>query len=229
MQRILLTALVSLLAVSAGCTGLITGETVEFEANNATVSDGALDSTGYEAENYTQRSISRDVSVADQERTIRVINQIHRYTKDGTLADATGNDTLSQAVESGLLSETTVPAVSQFVVVASPGAEMAGQTLNPAGEWSNERVLEQVASQTGQLEDIEKDRVRTATSLGASRNVTTFNATTEKAGQEIDVRAHVASFEHAGDVIIVVGVHPQAMDEEENVDELLGGLEHSGN
>ncbi|MDS0282932.1 DUF6517 family protein [Haloarcula onubensis] len=228
MRRVILTAVVALLVVSSGCVGLLTGETVEFEASEGTVSDGTLDSTGYESNNTSERTITRDVSFFGQERTIRIVNQVTRYSKRGNLANATGNETLARAIERGEVDSTTVPGLSRFVVLTSPGATVAGQSLNPAASWSNERIFEEVAGQTGQLNDLEKDGSRTTESLGESRTVTEFTATTEVEGREVDVRAHVVSFEHEGDVVVAVGVHPENVDEAENVDELLGGLEHSG-
>jgi len=229
MRRFILTAVVALLVVTSGCVGLITGDTVAFEASEGTVSDSALDSTGYETDNTSERTITRNVSFFGQERTIRIVNQVARYTKDGDLANATGNETLKRAVEAGRIDSTSVPGLSQFVVLSSPGAEVAGQALNPAATWSNERVLEQLADQTGQLNNVEQDGSRTVESLGDSREVTAFTGTTDVQGREVDVRVHVASFEHEGDVIIAVGVHPERLDEEENIDELVGGIEHSGN
>ena len=66
MRRVILTAVVALLVVSSGCVGLITGETVEFEASGASVGDSSLDSTGYELNNSTEREITRDVSFLGQ-------------------------------------------------------------------------------------------------------------------------------------------------------------------
>jgi len=229
MRRIILTAVVALLVVSSGCVGLITGDTVEFEANESSVDDGELASAGYEANNSTERSITRDVSFLGQERTIRIVNHINRYTKNGTLANATGNETLATAVDRDRVNSTSVPDAARFVVVSTPGAKVLGQTLNPAASWSNERILEEVADQTGQLNDVDTEDTRTVDSLGEERNVTEFSATTQIEGREVEVRAHAVSFEHEGDVLITVGVHPEAMDETDNVYALVSGLEHSGN
>lgn len=228
MRRILLPAVVALLVVSSGCIGLVTGETVTFEASEGTVSNSAQETTGYEANNTSERTITRNVSFFGQDRTIRIVTQLSRYTTDESLANVTGNETLARAVERGRVDSTTVPDAARFVVLSSPGATVAGRTLNPAASWSNERILGEVADQTGQLDGIEQAGNRTVESLGESRNITEFTATTEIAGREVDVRAHVVSFEHESDIIVAVGVHPAEMDERENVDELLGGVEHSG-
>ncbi|WP_324662832.1 DUF6517 family protein [Haloarcula sediminis] len=250
MRRVILTAVVALLVVSSGCVGLVTGDTVEFEASEGAVSDSALDSTGYDLNNSSERAITRNVSFFGQERTIRIVNRVNRYTSSGSLADAAGNETLAEnetlqdaagnetlasnqtlqdAVAEETGGDTEIAGLKRFVVVSSPGASVAGRTLNPAASWSNDRILEQVAEQTGQLSDIEQQDTRTVASLGEERNVTEFSATTQIEGREVDVQAHVVSFEHDGDVIIAVAVHPDQFDESDNVDELVGGLEHSGN
>lgn len=211
MQRFALTALVSLLVVSAGCTGLITGETVEFDAAEATVDDETLSSTGYEGGNVTAQTTTRNVSVGGQERTVRITNQVTQYSRSGELRGV------------------PVSELSSFIVLSTPGAEMAGQTLNPVADWSDRRIVDQVAQRSGTVRDITFQENRTVQSLGESREVSVFNGTTERAGQEVDVRIHVTSFEHEGDVLIGVSVHPVEIDERENVDDLLGGLQHSGN
>jgi len=242
MRKFLLTAVVALLVVSAGCVGLITGETVEFEASNATVADDATESAGYGLNNSTQREITRDVSFLGQERTIRVVNHVNRYTKNGTLGgnatdavDTVENETLQRVAENESVQQAaenrtvSAPDAARFVVVSSPGAKVLGQTLNPAAGWGNDRILEQVSEQTGKLDNVEFQENRTTESLGESRTVSEFTATTEIRDQNVDVQAHVASFEHEGDVIIVVAVHPEAMDEEDDIDEMLAGIDHSGN
>ena len=234
MRRVILTTVVALLVVSSGCVGLITGETVAFEANNATVEDEALSSTDYELNNSSTRSLTRDVEFFGQERTIRVVNEIQRYTSNGSLADIADNETMgnNETLRDAAANETggdgEVAGLKRFVVVSSPGATVAGRSLNPAASWSNERILEQVADQTGQLNDLESDGNRTIESLGEEREVSAFNATTQIKGREVEVRAHVVSFEHEGDVVIAVAVHPAEIDEQDNVDELIGSIEHSG-
>ncbi|PSP64655.1 hypothetical protein BRC76_01445, partial [Halobacteriales archaeon QH_8_67_36] len=223
MRRVILTTVVALLVVSSGCVGLITGETVAFEANNATVEDEALSSTDYELNNSSTRSLTRDVEFFGQERTIRVVNQVQRYTSNGSLADIADNETMgnNETLRDAAANETggdgEVAGLKRFVVVSSPGATVAGRSLNPAASWSNERILEQVADQTGQLNDLESDGNRTIESLGEEREVSAFNATTQIKGREVEVRAHVVSFEHEGDVVIAVAVHPAEIDEQDNV------------
>lgn len=210
MQRTALTALVAVLVVSAGCAGLITGDTIEFTASEASVSDSALDSSGYEEQNTTEQTITRNINVSGQQRTVRITNHFATYSR------------------SGELNGTETPDMAQFLVISTPGAQMAGQTLNPLARLSNRELVDRLADRTGSIEDVQFEENRTVESLDSDREVSVFSGTTTISGQEVDVRIHIASFEHEGDVIVAAGIHPVQIEEEENIDELLAGLEHSG-
>jgi len=211
MNRILVSVAVALLVVTSGCVGLLTGDTVEFTAADASVSDNVLESTGYDLQNASSQNVTRNVSVAGQERTIRVENKFRDYSK---------------GVDFGPLGEFET---ARFTLLSTPGATVAGQTLNPAADWSNERIADQIANRNGDVGDLQRENNRTTQSLGETRTVTEFSGTSTLAGQDVDMVIHVASFEHEGDVIVAVGAHPERIDETDNVDTLLGGIEHSGN
>ncbi|WP_276272184.1 DUF6517 family protein [Haloarcula litorea] len=211
MRRVVLSALVALLVVSSGCVGLVTGDTVTFESAPTSIDDGTLSETGYEQSNSTTQNITRTVSVAGQERTIRVVNHVDQYRR---------------SIDLGPIGELPL---ARFVVVSTPGATVAGQTLNPAADWSNRRVVEQLAGRTGQIDDVGFEENRTVRSLGEDRTVGMFSGTTTVQGQEIDVTLHVASFEHEGDVLLVFAVHPEQVDERARVDAMFGGIQHEGN
>lgn len=211
MRRYLLTALVALLVVTSGCVGLVTGETVEFEASPATVDSSTLDSTNYEESRSESPTLTRNVSFFGQERTIEVTNHVREYNK---------------AIELGPLGELEL---ARVVVLSTPGAQVAGQTLNPAASWSNRRLVEEVAQRSGSVSDVDFESNRTVQILGDSRRVSVFSGTTTVQGQEIDVLVHVTSFEHEGDVVIAVGVYPERLDERSNVDTMFGGIRHAGN
>ena len=213
MRKGILTLLVGVLVVSSGCTGLITGETVEFDSAPATVSDTALEETGYEQSMADEQTLERTVTVAGQERTIRVTNHVRQYQR---------------GIDLGPVGEVNA---GRFIAFSTPSASVAGQTLNPAASWSNERLVEEVASRNDQINDVEFQRNRSVDALGESREVAVFSGTTTIEGQEVDVLIHLTSFEHEGDVVVAVAVYPERIDDRESprVDTLLGGLSHSGN
>ncbi|KAA9398043.1 hypothetical protein Har1130_05760 [Haloarcula sp. CBA1130] len=213
MRKGILTLLVGLLVVSSGCVGLLTGETVEFDSSPASVSDSALEETGYEQSMADEQTIERTVTVAGQERTIRVTNHVRQYQR---------------GIDLGPVGEVNA---GSFIVFSTPSASVAGQTLNPAASWSNERLVEEVASRNDQINDVQFQRNRSVESLGDTREVSVFSGTTTIEGQEVDVLIHLTSFEHEGDVVVAVAVYPERINDRESprVDTLLGGLSHSGN
>lgn len=211
MRKGILSVLIALLVVSAGCTSLLTGETLTFESSPAAVSDSALQETGYEETVANESTIERTVTVAGQERTVRITNHVRQYQR---------------GMELGPVGEVTA---GQFMVFSTPSASVAGQSLNPAASWSNRRLIEEVASRSRGVNDVQFERNRTVQALGDSREVSVFSGTTTIQGQQVDVLVHLTSFEHEGDVVIAVAVYPEEVDEEGRVDTLLSGLTHSGN
>ena len=210
MARRLLPVAVALLFVTSGCVGLVTGETVSFEASPASVGDDALASTEYELARSDEQNITQNVSVFGQQRTIRLTNHVTEY---------------SRAIELGPLGDIELARITVF---STPGATVAGQQLNPAAQWSNRRLIREIVSRSGGMSDVQRQENRTVGILGEPRDVGVFTGTTTVQGQEIDVRIHAASFEHDGDVIIAVAVHPTRIDERANVDTMFGGIQHTG-
>ncbi|MFC6864481.1 DUF6517 family protein [Halomicroarcula sp. GCM10025817] len=208
MRTELLTALVALLVVSSGCVGLITGETVAFEAEPAAVDDAALETTGYDEARAEAQTVTRNVSVVGQERTVRITNHVAEYNR---------------SVELGPLGELEL---ARLIVLSTPGATVAGQSLNPLASQSNRRLAERLVQRSGRISDVASEGNRTVQILGEDRTVSEFTGTSEVQGQEIDVRLHVTSFEHDGDVIVAIAVHPERIDERDRVDTLMGAIQH---
>ncbi|MFC7020525.1 MULTISPECIES: DUF6517 family protein [Haloarcula] len=208
MRTGLLTALVALLVVSSGCVGLITGETVAFEAEPAAVDAAALETTGYDEARAEAQTVTRNVSVVGQQRTVRITNHVAEYNR---------------SVDLGPLGEVEF---ARLVLLSTPGATVAGQSLNPLASQSNRRLVERLVQRSGRISDVESQGNRTVQILGEDRTVSEFTGTSEVQGQEIDVRLHVSSFEHEGDVVVAIAVHPERIDERDRVDTLLGAIQH---
>lgn len=102
----------------AGCTALdvATGGPAEFAAGTATVSDETLAETGYERNEVTDQTVSREFEVGGQTREVRVTNTVAEYDK---------------AVE--LFGERYRAAV--FAAVATPQVEVLGQAFNPIADF----------------------------------------------------------------------------------------------
>lgn len=211
-KRTVVCVAVAALVVTSGCVGFLTGsESLAFEASPATVSDGALSETGYEEVDVADQTVNESFTVAEQERTVTVTNWLARYER---------------SVDAGPLGDRSVAA---FVVLSTPKVEVLGRTFNPVGDMSDRDLLEQLQSRYGSVEVGDEVGARNVTALGVETRVTRFEGTATLDGTSVDVYVHVTTFEHGGDHLVAVAVHPRQLDgEDENVYALLRGLEHAG-
>jgi hypothetical protein len=201
--------LLSLLVATSGCVDLVLGNTPTFESTEANVSEEAIEASGYQPSLSETQNVTRNVSAAGQERTVRVTNHVSQYNRTISLGPLGDQE------------------LGRFVVFTSPAVEMVGQTMNPVADWSERRVLEEVATEYAELEDISHEDSRTLTILGEERDVEVFSGTTTVEDSEIEVYIHVTKFRHEDDFVVGIGVHPQQLpDEQERLDEMFQGVQH---
>ncbi|MFB6251791.1 MAG: DUF6517 family protein [Halobellus sp.] len=198
------------LLLTSGCLGFVSGdEPLTLSADPAAVADAAAQDARYTTNGTEPLEFNRTVEVAGQERRIEATNYITPYTK---------------RMEVGSLGETDV---GLFTVVSTPAADVGGQTLNPIGQFSNERLVQFVQQQYSGLSDVQRVGARNITVQGTETRVTKFSATSTIQGQEIDVYVHVTKYRHGDDYIFGLGVYPQQLDgEEANVIAMLRAIEH---
>jgi hypothetical protein len=207
-RRIVAVLALTALIMLSGC-ALLTGETLEFTAGHASVSDEAQQAAQYELIKMDNQSINRTVEALGQERTVKATNHIARYERD--------------------LPVTTTEAVGTVVVVSTPQIDVAGQSVNPVGSMEPRQLLETVAAGQSGFSDITQTDNRTKTVLGDETTVTVFAATTEYGGQNVDLTVHLVRVPHEGDYVIGLAVHPSLMSgEQAGVDTMFGGIEHTG-
>lgn len=205
-NRTLAILAVGVLLATAGCTQLVTGD-ASFSAGESSVGDA--EEQGYELNRTEWQNISRTIEAGGEEREITVNNRVQLYlnrTDDGTPAGA-------------------------FAVITSPQIQVAGQAMNPAGDWSNEQILEEFGGEFdsyGSIEDLEERDTETMTVLDTETEVSTFDATVEgDEGETREVVVHVTKVQHDGDFIITVGVHDDGDEANaEAIRELIQNLEH---
>jgi hypothetical protein len=206
-RAVIALALVGLVALS-GC-ALLTGETLEFAAGPATVSEDAQSAAQYDLVSMESPTINRTVSVAGQERTVRATNHVATYERD--------------------LVVTTSQATGTVVVLSTPQMAVVDQPLNPVGKMSPRQLLGTVAAGQADLSNVAVRDNRTVPVLGENATVTAFDATTEFSGQQVDVTVHLLRVPHEGDFVVGVGVHPSIMSADQaGVDRMFQGIEHTG-
>ncbi|MDS0298993.1 DUF6517 family protein [Halogeometricum sp. S1BR25-6] len=200
---------VAMLTTTSGCIGFLTGdEALSFAAEPAVVDESAADSAGYSTDGPRVLSVNRTVSAAGQERQVVAENQVTTYRK-----------TLDLGIFEADL--------GVFTVVSTPAVEIAGQTLNPIGEFSNRRLVSLVQDQYQGLNDVQEVSSQTITVQGRQTEVTKYSGTATVQGQEVDVYVHVTKYRDGDDFVVAIGVYPQRLDgEEANVLSMMRAIEH---
>lgn len=210
-QAFALVVVVAMLA-STGCTGLVFGDGMSLEAEPAAVSDEALSGTEFQLGDTQTVRINETVSVAGQERTIRATNHVAIYNRTVDIGPLSGQ-------------------VGAFVLASTPDYTVAGRSLNPVAGMSNRELVErfrgQLEGQLGGLENLRAVDNRTEPVLGGAAEVTTFAAETQYQGRTVTVNIHVTKVRHEDDVIVAIGVHPEALQQQApEVFTLMRGIEH---
>jgi hypothetical protein len=200
---------VAMLTTTSGCIGFLTGdEALSFSADPAVVDESAAESAGYSTDGPRALSVNRTVSAAGQEREVVAENQVTTYRK-----------TLDLGIFEADL--------GVFTVVSTPAVEIAGQTLNPIGEFSNRRLVSLVQDQYEGLNDVQEVSSQTITVQGQQTEVTKYSGTATVQGQEVDVYVHVTKYRDGDDFVVAIGVYPQRLSgEEANVLSMMRAIEH---
>ena len=177
---------VCLLVSGAGCTGLLLEEETAFVASEANVS--GADELAYSHNATERQNVTRSVEAAGQEREVTVSNRAELFvnrTADGSPGAA-------------------------FVVVSSPQVRLAGQELNPVGEWSQRDLLTEFSGefdQYGNLTDVEERETREMRLVGTQADLRVFNATMERTDDTShDVVVSVAKTKHEDDYVVAISI-----------------------
>jgi hypothetical protein len=208
-RRVAAGILLALLVVTSGCTGVLSGP-VTFSASQATVSDAALEETGYEHNSTKAMNVSRTFSAAGQSKEVEVTNWISEYHQKAGLPGVGEQK------------------VAVFATFTSPQVEVLGQSFNPLAKYSNRQLAQQFTSQLKSVNDVQKAGSQNRTMLGKTTSVSKFEASvTTAAGIQFDANVHVTKVEHEGDHVVAIAVYPKKLPgQEEKVYRLLRGVEH---
>lgn len=203
------------LAGLAGCTALdvATGGPAEFSAGTATVADETLSETGYERNDVSEETLSREVEVGGQTREVRVTNTVAEYDK---------------AVE--LFDERYQAAV--FAAVATPRVEVLGRAFNPIAELGPDERAALIADRYEGVGDLERGSEYTTEVLGEDAEVVVYAADgeIEDTGVSVELEFHVGDTVEAGeDYVLPLAAYPAAFGDGENVRSMMNGLEHEAN
>jgi len=203
-------ALLTVLVVTSGCIGFLTGEeAITVEAEKAVTDQAVAEDGGYELNQSETIAIERNLTFAGVTRQVRVTNWVTTYDK---------------AVEIPLFGRLRL---GMFGVISTPAVEIAGEPRNPIGDYDNDQLVALFESRYQQISDVERVSSRQLTVLGKETTVTKYAATTTIQGQEVDVYVHVTKLQHESDFIVALGIYPRQLDgEQDNVLEMMRAIEH---
>lgn len=201
-DRTTVAAAAVLLVLTSGCMGVLSDGTSSFVADPVEPRDGDLRNAGYEQTDTQTTNESRTVRIGGQDRDVVLTNYLRTYERtadDGSVAGLT--------------------------VFATPLIELDGETVNPVGEWSDQRLVNHVEQRYENVELGDVGNRRDLRTLGDNTELLRYSGQATLDGQRTAVTVHLTTLRNDGDVVVGVAVHPQSMtDEPSNVATILGGL-----
>ncbi|MFA9417407.1 DUF6517 family protein [Natrinema sp. HArc-T2] len=202
------------LAMTAGCIDFVLGNgPLEFDSDRVAPSDDALTETGYQEKDATEETIERTIELpGGVEREIRAAIWRSVYTKEVEYAGQTNEG-------------------AAFAAISIPGMQVAGRSLNPLDELSNkellERFLEQVPNENGGISNITHTDSFGLDILGDGRKVDVFAGESQFEGETIDIELKLTSFDHEGDLLVLLGTYPKMLTAESaNAEQLMESVTH---
>jgi hypothetical protein len=201
----------ALLVLSGGCVGLVDGDGLAFESTPADVSDATLVDAGYDRLDTRAVSINRTVPVEGSNTSVELTNWVSSYEKSVQIPGASAT-----------------PASGAMFLITTPAVTVAGTSLNPVAEFSNEAlvrfVFEYANSQlaAGSAGEVTTVSERPVSLLNQSVALNKFRTSVQMGGQGVDVTIQMAKVEHEGDIVIFVTLYPQALDASE--DDVTAGI-----
>ena len=191
---------VALVVVLAGCAG----GSYSYAAEPASIDGSVLSDAGYEHAEPEAIEIDEQFEIAGEGVEIELRSWIAGYER---------------SAGDGLL-----------LVVSTPDATVAGQSVNPLARLSGgdliTRALEASDEGDGEVRDVEEVAVEERTILGQETTVRSYEGVLETDEGDVPIAFHLATVEHDDDVIVLLGVHPQMFDERETQLGLMEAVQH---
>lgn len=191
----------------SGCTDLVMGNEAHFEADRAVVADDVVADSGYDEVEVRDDEIRREFEKVD--RTVVVTNSMAEYARSVNIGPLGGE-------------------LARFTALATPKIDIVpGRPANPVGDMDDREIAEMVQSEYDDIDNVERVDTREVELLGDATEISKFAADAETVGGEsVQVYMHIGQTDNEDDFVIVVGVHPRDVDDQDEIDALIGGVEH---
>ncbi|MEF8780086.1 MAG: DUF6517 family protein, partial [Haloferacaceae archaeon] len=168
----------ALLVVLSGCVG----GSYAFAAEPASIDEGTLSEAGYEHAEPEEVEVDEQFQVGGEDVDVEIRSWVASYER----------------TEVG----------GELVVVSTPDATVAGQSVNPLVRLSGgelvTRALEAAGEGEGNLRDVEEVGVENRTILDRETPVRSYEGVLETDAGEVPIAFHLATVEHGDDVIVLL-------------------------
>lgn len=191
----------------AGCLGAVGMD--EHTASPAGVDPSVRDETGYDRVGVEEIVVTETFELTGYSEEVVVTNYLTEYEK---------------SIDMGPLGSQEA---AVFNVLTSPQVSVAGQGFNPIEDMDSRELVDLVAENYDEIENIRQDGEEEVTILDQETMKTRFEADAVFGGQSVEVYVHVTeSVQTDGDHLVTIGVYPQEFrgDEEENTVAMMEGV-----
>lgn len=188
----------------SGCLGVLGLD--GHRASPAGVDAATRESTGYEQTGVDELVIEEKVDLKLWSESITVTNYVTEHEK---------------SVSVGPLFEQRA---AVFVVLSTPQITVARQQVNPVEDMSTDELVELVAENYDEIDNVQRESDDEVTILGETTTESTFVADAVFGGQNVRVNLHVTqAVATDDDLVVAIGVYPRDLEgrERENVQALM--------
>ena len=218
-RRELLAALAASTTVAvAGCTEQ--SQSFDLDADPARIPESAY-ADGFSGQEPKETSFDREFNVTGVDVQVSATTWVARYTNE----------------EVG----------SALFVASTPNESVAGESVNPLVRAEGVDLIRELLNQVDQqgiggngteiqTDDIEKVGEETQTVLGEETSVSVLETTvsadvndaSDQSGsvEDVPVLVYLTTVQDDDDVIVTIGVHPEAVDQSEQLLSMMGSVEH---
>ena len=190
----------------------------EFDATPATVPADAREEMGYSGEEPESFTLDTDATVAGADVTVTATTWMAQYANQDRSA--------------------------ALFVASTPDATVAGHSLNPLVHGSDSEFLRRLLGEFRDRTDadvdadeFDREEATDVTILGEETEAVTFETEVDvdadlveesetEAADSVPAYLHLATVSHDDDMVVLVGVHPQAVDERDALLSLMESVEH---
>lgn len=203
-RRSVLAGIPGLLALGSGCAGVLGGSGLTFEASTAKTKASVASNADYELSGVEDMTIEREFAG----QTVEAVNRVATYEKTLKIP-------LVGSAKLGV-----------FAVITTPAIEIAGETFNPVGDYSNDQLVQLLQSNYDGIDNAQEVSSQTVAVLGTDTTVTKYEATATFSGQEVDVNIHVTKVRSGEDFVLCFGVYPKQLSEQQNILSMMSAVQH---